>query len=51
MRDWANLFVERLIRAKLASPETIEGCSEKELVEIERKLGLKLPESYRRYMA
>lgn len=51
MRDWANLFVERLIRAKLASPETLEGCSEKELVEIERKLGLKLPESYRCYMA
>ncbi len=50
MRDWSNLFVDRLLGAKLALAETIEGCSEKELLEIENLSGLKLPESYKCYM-
>lgn len=50
MRDWSNFFVDKLLRAKLASAETIEGCSEKELVDIEKQFGIKLPQFYRTYM-
>jgi hypothetical protein len=50
MRDWCKSFVDRLLGAKIASLETIKGCSEKELLEIENRFGLSLPESYRCYM-
>ncbi len=44
-------FVTRMIATKVASPDEIRGCSPEELAVFERDYDLRLPESYRAFLA
>lgn len=50
MKNWVDKLADGLIETGLAEPETIQGCSETELLEIEQFYVLKLPEAYKNYM-
>lgn len=43
--------IVKLVDAGLVHPELLLGCSEQELVEIERACGMKLPLAYRGFLA
>ena len=41
---------ERLAALKLASPDELKGCSNQEVWQLERQLGVKLPQAYREFL-
>lgn len=50
MSAWIDKFVDTLLDSGLANPDTIEGCSEEDIAEIEKKCQLKLPFAYKLYL-
>lgn len=50
MGSWVDILEKRLIDAGVATPDTIAGCSEEELSDIESAFKLKLPGAYKDYM-
>ena len=45
MESWVDRLEKRLIEAGIATHETIAGCSEEELSDIESAFKLRLPEA------
>ncbi len=50
MKHWIDDLAIRFIEMGIATPDTIRGCSEEELLEIEKFFNLKLPGVYKDYM-
>lgn len=50
MNNWIDNLADGLIEIGLATPETIAGCSDEELLEVEKFYNLKLPQVYKDYM-
>jgi len=50
MKNWIDNLAIRFIETGIATPDTIRGCSEEELLEIEEFFNLKLPGAYKDYM-
>ena len=48
--NWVDNLAARLVETGIATMETINGCSEEELLDIEQFYSLKLPEAYKDYM-
>lgn len=48
--SWIDLFAQKLIDAGLATPDTLEGCSEDEIAEIESTFAITLPCLYKQYL-
>ncbi|MBL0189636.1 MAG: SMI1/KNR4 family protein [Candidatus Obscuribacter sp.] len=48
--NWVDNLAARLVETGIATMETINGCSEEELLNIEKFYSLKLPEAYKDYM-
>lgn len=46
----ATEFRELLIARGIATPETLVGCTEEEITELERAKGLELPETYKQFL-
>jgi len=44
-------LVRKLLVAKLASPQSLKGCSEKQIIEIEQAQGVKLPALYKGFLS
>src|SRR5262245_55550530 len=46
----ARTFIDRLLASGIATPLTIIGCNEQEIRAIEKRLQVKLPESYKEFL-
>jgi hypothetical protein len=44
-------FLNRLISSEIAEPDEIHGCSEKEIMALEKEAGQPLPKPYRAFLA
>jgi len=44
-------FADLLIKNELATSEELQGCSEKEIEQLEKHIDAKLPQSYREFLA
>ena len=50
MKNWVDNLADRFIETGIATSEKIVGCSDEELLEVEKFYNLKLPEAYKDYM-
>ncbi len=50
MKNWVENLAERFIEAGIATPEKILGCTDEEVLEIEKFYNLKLPDAYKEYL-
>ena len=48
--SWIDTFVQKLFSSGLASPETLKGCSVKDIEQLEAKLKVTLPAAYRDFL-
>jgi hypothetical protein len=46
-----DAFLSRLFASGIATPEAVRGCTEDEIRHLEESQGVRLPESFRRYLA
>lgn len=51
IRDWITKVADLLVAQGVATPETIHGCSAKEIEAVELDVGLPLPRTYREFLA
>jgi len=50
MKNWVENLAERFIETGIATPEKILGCTDEEVLEIEKFYNLKLPDAYKEYL-
>src|ERR1044072_561961 len=49
--DFMKGFAQELVRAGLAMPHEIRGCSKREVARLESYYGIRLPEAYRQFLS
>jgi SMI1 / KNR4 family (SUKH-1) len=49
-KDQAQSIYKRLIESRWATPSQIKGCTEEEIIFLEHKYNIKLPESYKLFL-